>query len=153
MLDRARSKAGTPDKPDLPLKISYREPELRITHQREENGKIVGREFVYYTDGRGETNPTTRALTTNPNSGARDWDKQVTKSKTRWSGNKLITRSTLRSAIGGHILEFEVIEERKLSADGQTLTETSRTVFRSADAVFNPANAPEHKSVYTRIPN
>lgn len=152
-MDRGKSKAGSTDKPDLPLKIRYEEPELRITHQREENGKIVERDFVYYTDGRGESNPATRLLTTNPNSGAPNLDKQVTKSKTRWSGNKLVTRSTLRNLIGGRFLEFEVIEERKLSADGQTLTEKSRTVFRSSDSMFMPANPPEFKRVYSRIPN
>ena len=153
MLDDVKRKAIPVEKRDLPLKITHRDPELRITHQHDENGKILGRDFVYYTDGRGETNPATRLLTTNPSSNPRNLDKEFTRSTTRWSGNKLVTRATLRSLIAGHMMEFELIEERKLSADGNILTETSRTVFRSSDALFVPANTPELKRIYSRIPN
>lgn len=154
LLDRVKSNAGLAGKPDLPLNITYRDPEIRITYQHDERGKIVGRDFVYYTDGRGETNPATRLLTTTPNSVSRDLDKQVSQSKTRWSGNKLVMRATLRTGIAGRVMEFEVIDEWRISGDGKTLTQTSRTVIRQhfSDGVFVPANAPDLKKVYNRIP-
>ncbi len=82
-------------------------------------------------------------------------DKDVTKSKTTWSGNKLVTRSTLRSLIAGRVLEFDIIDEWKLSQDSKTLRQTSRTVFRqdTSGGVFVPANRPDTKRVYNRVPD
>jgi hypothetical protein len=155
MLDRKKSKVGNSAQPDLPLKITYRDPELRIKRLYDHAGQIVEREFIYYSDGRGETNPATMILSTTPNINSRDLDKQVTRSKTQWSGNKLVTRSTLRNLTTGRIMEFEVIEEWKLSDDGKSLTQTSRTVFRagSSDTIFIPANVPESKRIYSRVPD
>jgi hypothetical protein len=155
VLDRGRSNVGRAARPDLPVKITHQDPELKIKYQFDHGGQIVEREFSYYTDGRGETNPATMFLSDGVRINARDVDKQVTKSKTRWSGNKLVTRFTLRSAIAGHILEFDVIEEWRLSDDGKTLTQTSRKVFRPNlyDSVFVPANAPDAKKVFSRIPD
>ncbi|MDQ2977129.1 MAG: hypothetical protein M3R69_17180 [Acidobacteriota bacterium] len=155
LLDRGRSNVGQSAKRDLPLKISYREPELTIKRQFDHSGQIVERDFTYYTDGRGETNQAAMALSDGTNMNSRDLDKQVTRSRTRWSGNKLVTRSTLSNPIAGRILEFEVTEEWKLSEDGRALTQTSRTVFRpgSSDPVFIPANVPDSKRVYSRVPD
>lgn len=155
MLDRGRSNVGQSARPDLLLKITYRDPELRIKRQFDHSGQIVERDFIYYTDGRGETNPATMVFSDGRNMNSRDLDKQVTRSKTRWSGNKLVTRSTLRNPVAGRMLEFEVIEEWKLSDDGKTLKQTSRTVFRpdSSDSLFIPANVPDSKRVYGRVPD
>ena len=150
-LDLKKSSVRTSDNADL--KITYQEPEIRITRLVHHNGQIVERVFTYYTDGRGETNQATMVLSTRPNISPQDVEKQVTKSKTRWSGNKLVTRSFIRNVVAGHSLEFEVIDEWKLSSDGKILTQTSRTVFHpSFDSVFVPANVPETKRVYSRIP-
>jgi hypothetical protein len=154
MLDPKRSNVGKSAQPDLPLKITYRDPELRIKRIYDHNGQTVEREFIYYSDGRGETNPATMILSTTPDKNARDLDNQVTNSKTRWNGNKLVTRSIIRNPIAGHMLEFEFIDEWKLSEDGKTLTQTSRTVFRpGSDSVFIPANVPDPKRVYNRVPD
>jgi hypothetical protein len=154
-LDPAKSNARQAGTPDLPLKIRYSDPKLIITHQYDKGGTIVGRDFVYYTDGRGETNPATMLLSTGTNTNSQDLDKQVISSKTRWNGNKLVTRSILRNSVAGHMLEFEVVDEWKLSDDGQTLVETSRTVFRPgmSDSAFIPANIPELKKIYRRVPD
>jgi len=83
--------------------------------------------------------------------------KDSTKSKTIWSGNKLITHSRLtgRILIGGQLLEFEIIDEWKFSADGKTLTQTSRTASRRdmSGAIFVPTNRPDIKRVYNRVPD
>ncbi|MEP6569839.1 MAG: hypothetical protein ABJC10_08700 [Acidobacteriota bacterium] len=159
LLDRKRSNVGGPSKPnsqaDLPLKITHRDPELRITRLYDHNGQIVERETFYYSDGRGETNPATMILSTQASVPARDLEKQTTKSKTRWSGKKLVTSSIVRDSVAGHPLEFEIMDEWKLSEDGKTLTQTSHTIFRSgpSNAVFVPSDAPDLKRVYNRLIN
>jgi hypothetical protein len=124
LLDPARSNVGVAAKAELPFKITHLEPKLTITRQYEVEGRIVERDFVYYTDGRGETNTTARLLTTNPSAPSGE-DKQVIESKSRWSGQTLVTRSALRSA-AFHTGDFDVFQEWKLSNDGKTLTQTSR---------------------------
>lgn len=140
-----------PIRPDLPLKISHHDPELRITQRSEKDGKTVERESIYYTDERGETNQATTTITTNPGSvRPEDLEKQVTKSRTRWSGDKLITVSTLRLTAAGHVLEYELVDEWKLSKDGKVLTKLSKIVFQGSNAMFVPAIVPDTKKVYNR---
>ncbi|MDQ1637281.1 MAG: hypothetical protein QOF62_620 [Pyrinomonadaceae bacterium] len=155
LLDTAKSNVGSSATPDQPLKITHRDPEFRITRMVASNGQLTGRDFVYFTDGRGETNPTIVFLSTSTDVHAQGHDKDVTKSRTTWSGNKLVTRSTVRGPVSGRSLEFEIIDEWKLSSDGKTLTQTSRTVFRQdmSGVIFVPANRPDIKRVYNRIPD
>jgi hypothetical protein len=155
LLDRTRSNVGPSARPEQPLKIAHHDPELRITHMIMDNGQLTGRDFVYYTDGRGETNPTTMYLSSGTDMNPQGHDKDVTKSKTTWRGNKLVTRSILRSVIGGRPLEFAVIDEWKLSSDGKTLTQSSRTVFQqdTSGGIFIPANRPNTKRVHNRVPD
>ena len=156
LLDPSRSNVGPSRTPDRPLKITHHDPELKITRMVEHNGQVTGQDLIYYSDGRGETNPTTMFLSTNTDVNPQGHDKDVTKSKTTWSGDKVVTRFTLRSVIGGHPLEFEMIDEWKLAKGGTSLTQTSRTVFRqdmAGGGVFVPANRPDMKRVYNRVPD
>jgi hypothetical protein len=155
MLDRKKSNVGQSSQPDLPLKITYRDPELRIKRLYDHAGQMVERETVYYTDGRGETNPSTMILSTGTNMTAHDLEKEQTKSKTSCSGNKLMTRSIIRNLLVGHMMEFEIIDEWKLSEDSNTLTQTTRTIFRgdASDSGLIPANVPDIKRVYRRVPD
>jgi len=152
LLDQKKSSdSGLTRRPDLPIKISHHDPEFRVTLSSESNGQIIEREFVYFTDARGETNAATTGLTTNPSTmKTDDLKNQVTKSKTKWSGNKIVTRSQLRLNVAGHFVEFEQVDEWKLSADGKILTQTSRVIFQNSDAAFVPAMAPDRKRVYNR---
>lgn len=143
---------GLTSRPDLPIKISHQDPELRITLTSEANGQLGERQFVYFTDERGEENEATAMLTTNPGAPPRDPQKERTKSKTRWSGNKIVTRSLLQLQAGGRVVEFDLVEEWKLSSDGKTLTQTTRTVYlQSSGGAFIPAMAPDKKRVYNRV--
>lgn len=155
LLDRAKSNVGPPLAPDQPLKIVHHDPELRIPHLIQSNGQSTEKDFVYYTDGRSETNPTITFLSTGTDMNRPGTDKDVTKSKTTWKGDKLVTRSTRRSVVGGHPLEFDIIDEWKLSRDGKTLTQTGRTVFRqdTSGSIFVPANRPDNKRIYNRVPD
>ena len=153
LLDPSRSNVGPSRTPDRPLQITHHDPELKITRMVEHNGQVTGQDLIYYSDGRGETNPTTMFLSTSTDVNPQRHDKDVTKSKTSWSGNKLVTRSTLRSLIASRELEFDIIDEWKLSQDGKALTQTSRTVFNpdSSPGVFIPANQPDIRRVYNRV--
>lgn len=154
LLDRNKSNVGDFGKRDSPIVIIYNEPELRITRTLERNGQMLERDFVYYTDGRGETNMTLIILTTNPGQvTAEDIDKGVVKSKTKRERDKIVIRATGRNMAGTHVLEYEMVDEWKLSSDSKTLTQTSRMIFRpdqSARSVFFPANRPDDKRVYNR---
>ena len=85
---------------EKPIVISHHDPEVRITHAYELNGNAVVREFVYYTDKRGEANQTTAFVATLADSKALDPGNQVTQSKTEWRGQKILTRSRMRTAEG-----------------------------------------------------
>jgi hypothetical protein len=152
LLDQKKSNdSGLTTRPDLPIKISHHEPEFRVTRSGEKNGQVVDRDFVYFTDERGEENATTALLTTNPSAvKADDLKKSVTKSKTKWNGNKIVTRARLRMEVAGHYVEFEQVDEWKISEDGKVLTQTSRVVFQNSDTAFIPAMAQDKKRVYNR---
>ncbi len=157
LLDTAKSNVGSPTTRDQPVRITHRDPEFRITRMVESDGRVAGQEFVYYTDGRGETNRMVNSLRPHSYLNPERDNKVAIKSRTTWTGNRLITRfrSPERSVIGGQLLEFEIIDEWKLSPDGKALTQTSRTVFRpdNSGAIFVPANRPDMKRVYNRVPD
>jgi hypothetical protein len=157
LLDRAKSNVGPSVTPDQPVKISHHDPEFRITRMVESNGRVAGQEFVYYTDGRGETNRMVNSLRRHSYLYPERDNKVAIRSKTTWAGNRLVTRlrNPTRSVIGRQLLEFEIIDEWRLSADGKTLTQTSRVVSREdgSGATFVPANRPDMKRVYNRVPD
>jgi hypothetical protein len=153
LLDQKKSnEPGLTNRPDLPIKISHPEPEFRVTRQSEANGQIIETDFVYFTDGRGEENQMTSLLTTNPSAAkADDLKNKVTKSKTTWSDKKIVTRTKLQLTVGGHFVEFEQVDEWKISNDGRVLTQTSRVIFQNSNNAFVPAMAQEKKRVYNRL--
>jgi hypothetical protein len=152
LLDQKKSTdSGQTLRPDLPIKITHQGPEFRVTRSSESNGQIIEHNFVYFTDERGEENEATSLLTTNP-SGVRadDLKNRVTKSKTKWNGHKIVTRTPLRMDVAGHSLEFEQVDECKISDDGKVLTQTTRVIFQNSDTAFIPAMAQDKKRVYNR---
>ena len=152
-LDPRRSNVGEIGKGDEPIKIVYNEPELKLTRVFERDGQRVEREFVYYTDGRGEINSRTIALTTQPNIlKSEERDRDTIKSKTTWHGDTLRTQGTLRNLIRGRVLEYEIVDEWKLSADEKTLTQTSRLIIHpDGGEVFDPARRADDKRVYALV--
>ena len=152
LLDTRKSNSpGLTSRPDLPITITHRDPEFRVVLSSESNAQIAKREFVYFTDGRGETNEATSVLSTNPSATKpEELRNQVTKSKTKWSGDKIVTRARLRLNVAGHFVEFEQVDEWKLSEDGKVLTQTSRVNFLNSDSAFVPARAADKKRVFNR---
>ncbi|HEY0349953.1 MAG TPA: hypothetical protein VGC60_17540 [Pyrinomonadaceae bacterium] len=134
------------------IRITHLDPELKIFTTIVVNGQPDQREFTYYTDGRGETNPATVWLSTNPQ--AKPSHPPETASKTKWNGEKIVTRYTIRLIAGTHVVEEEVVEEWKLSVDGQTLTQSRRFVMRGdrePGSVFIPSDRPDDKRVYNLL--
>ena len=138
-LDKAKSDFGLfRDRPiskaDSTLVVEHKEPELKITRTLKLNGQQETKQFAYYTDGRGETNPATI--------GAGE-----VKSKTKWDGERVAAHSKLvwpgRDGAAGP--ELDVTQKWQVSSDGKTLTNS--TVMSSAQT-----GVQEIRLVYRRAP-
>jgi hypothetical protein len=144
----AKSKNTPPER----IKITHHDPELTIRRKISINGVQEERDLTYYTDGRGETNPTTARVTTNP--GSESYRPAETKSKTTWSKNKVVTRSVSQTFGSGAVFEFEIVDEWRLSSDGKTLTKTSKTIPNrnlTGNAAVVIGNGADFKEVYKLI--
>jgi hypothetical protein len=115
------------------IKITHHDPEFRIVRTITINGKSELKESIYYTDGRGETNPTTIWLSTSPN--PKSPRPAETSSKTGWSGERVVIRSRLRLKDG---IQFEddVVDEWETFSDGKTLTQTTSHILLEHDRPF-----------------
>ena len=123
VFDKSKSKLGQLERTPLAnaavtLVIAHKDPELKITQKASLNGQDRTLDLVYYSDGRGETNP--------PLLGSRE-----VKSKTKWDGNKLASKSTTQIDMGrggyGDTAFIDTSVKRELSEDGKTLTITTST--------------------------
>ena len=126
----------------LTLVVTQAEPEIRITRKFVLDGQERTQALVYYTDGRGEANPT---MMTN----------DLIRTETKWQGRKLVTRFTTRNTLRGVTIDVDTTETWALSADGQTLTVTTSVApprFAQPSAIFVPGDAEEIKKVFTRVP-
>ncbi len=113
-LDRSKSDFGVFwDRPlaktDATLVVAHRDPELKMTRTLRLNGREETKEFSYYTDGRGETNPSTMA-------GA------PVKTRTGWEREAAVARGRLTRPGKEGSVEVEVTESWQLSGGGRTLT-------------------------------
>jgi len=121
--DKSKSKLGMLERTPLAnaevtLVIVHKDPELKVTQKGSLNGQTSSLDLVYYSDGRGETNP--------PMFGSRE-----VKSKTKWDGNKLVSKSSTQIPLGrgaaGDVAFIDVSVKRELSEDGKTLIITTST--------------------------
>jgi hypothetical protein len=153
-LDRKRSNVGKSNSSTSPeqITITHHDPELKIRKTVTVNGQKQERELTYFTDGRGETNPTTAWITANP--GSQTDRPAETKSKTSWSGERIVTRSVFLPHTGAAIMEFEITVELRISSDGKTLTETTHTNARTdptSNSVFVAGRGVDFKAVYNLV--
>ncbi len=132
---------------EITLAITHREPEIRITRNIKEKGRERINEVVYYSDGRGETNMTSLRTfaATNP-------DEKVT-SETKWHGNKLVTKYSMRWNVSAD-LYFDVVEAWELVPDRKTLIHTTkysnpRSAFHKT--IVTSGVMDESKGFYRRI--
>ena len=111
------------------LIISQTGPEIKVLQESSQRG--TSQEFTYYSDGRGETNPS--------NSGGQF------RSITSWKKNALVIKFSLPSTrANNNVVVNERIDEWTMSKDGQTLTQTSSFTSSSSttDASINPHGSP-----------
>lgn len=146
------------------LVISHGEPELRV---KQTFGSLRGGErtldLVYYTDGRGEKNTFVGRDEVSLSG--------TVASETKWKGARLVIRGSQRARSFGDVSDFKFTEKWELSADGQTLTQTTEydvlwaagggpgDVQRSApshtsniDEGRAPSAPPNARLVYSRAP-
>lgn len=115
---------GTRPPASVRLTITHKELELRVIRKTNSNGKESINEAIYYTDGRGEKNPSLfqTALVIGGLSQSDSKKPIEVKSKTKWQGDKLVSRSSTPHDVLGNRIFLEVTETRELSGDGKTLT-------------------------------
>ena len=117
-LDRAKSDFGPfADSPvvraEVSLAVAHEGPELKITRRETLEGRERTTELVYYTDGRGELNPSTLG-------------RVGVKSTTKLDGGKVVATSTLtRKGADGKPSTLEATDTWQLSGDGRVLTQTT----------------------------
>ncbi len=137
VLDKSKSDFGPFDsspvtKADVTLVISHREPEFRVTRRTSLNGRTETQELAYYTDERGEKNPSV-------------FGKVGLESKTKWEGSRLVARSVvMRKSPSGDPVRIESIERWQFSSDGRTLTQSI--------TIEAPFGTQSIKQVYNRQP-
>jgi len=149
------AKSGRPKSQEVPqkIKITLNDPELVIHRQVTLNGSPADLDFVYYTDGRGETNAVAEQVR-EEEPFSESWQSKETESKTLWNKGKLTTRAISTSvARGAAVYQSVIIHEWRLSSDGKTLTENIKTA-RNADPDGKAASdfgGFEYKNVYKLI--
>lgn len=133
-LDRSKSDFGLfSDRPlaraDSTLVVEHKDPELKIKRTLSLNGQEEVKDFVYYTDERGETNPATLGV-------------GEVKSKTKWDGDKVLAEASITRKSQSGPYELNVTQRWQVSSDGKTLTNT--TLIR------NGTDVQQVKLVYRR---
>lgn len=114
------------------LIISHTGSEIKVVQESSQGGTSQQREFTYYADGRGETNPS-------------DPGGQPFHSVTSWKKNALVIKFTLPSTrANNNVVVNERIDEWTMSKDGRSLTQTSSFTSSSSttDASSNPHGSP-----------
>ena len=137
VLDKSKSDAteyGFNFDLDIRLTIEQREPEIRITRSYFQDGAENRQQLTYFTDGRGETNPTILVG-------------EVIKSETKWNGDKLVSKNTGQAEIAPRIaVIYERADEWRLSKDGNTLVQITR-IYNARSSRGEPYLTTDHQNV------
>jgi hypothetical protein len=133
-LDRAKSDFGEwSDKPlsraDSTLVVEHKDPELKIKRTLRLNGQEEVKQFTYYTDERGESNPATLGV-------------GEVKSKTKWEGDKVVCEAHITRKGQSGPYQLDVMQKWQVSSDGKTLTNTT--------TISGQLGAQQVKLVYRR---
>ena len=117
-LDRSKSDFGAfEDKPlakaDSVLVVEHKGEELKIRRTLSLNGQEEVKDFVYYTDERGETNQATLGV-------------GEVESKTKWDGDRVVSEARIKRKSWSGPYELNVVQKWQVSSDGKTLTNATR---------------------------
>ena len=122
--------------------ITHNDPVLKITRKMGKKQTIRTQELIYYTDGRGEKNPSAN-------------EKGQVESRTSWQGKVATTRGTESTPTFGDVIMSDVTDKWELSDDGNTLIEyTSSSPLRSkfGKSNFGLIGALNVKKVFRKQP-
>ncbi|HEX8161697.1 MAG TPA: hypothetical protein VF538_07485 [Pyrinomonadaceae bacterium] len=144
-LDESKSDAMSGVKFDYTkLDVVQRGSEIKfIRRQGIGGGKELPVTATLYADGRGEKLLLLQGV------------RQVN-SKTKWEGDKLVTRYTVKHIYGGRFINYDVIEVWELSKDGKTLTHDTKAVAlqnNSPGKISVTQPNPETKEIFRRVSN
>lgn len=117
----------------ISLTIEHRDPEIKVTRRQVSEAQDETEVFVYYTDGRGETN--TQAG-------------RPMKSVTKWKGQTLVFALSTKSKIGGDTFEFSQTIKWQIGKDGESLVEVSQSVMSASGGAVIPP--PSSTLIYAR---
>jgi hypothetical protein len=126
----------------LTLIISHNDPVLKITRRIGKKKTTRTQELIYYTDGRGEKNPSAN-------------EKGQIESKTSWQGKVVITNGTQSTPGFGDVIMSDATDKWELSDDGNTLIEyTASSPLRSkfGKSNFGSIGALKAKKVFRKQP-
>jgi hypothetical protein len=112
---------------NVTLVVSQTNQQVRVIRKLNENGNETVQELTYYTDGRGEANPSTDG-------------KRTLRSTTQLRNDKIVIKFSPSTTINRQYIVNERVEEWKLSSDGQTMTQT--TSFTSSSSANDASNNP-----------
>jgi hypothetical protein len=139
VVDQSRSdKTGNPlEDSEASITIEQTEPGIKMVRRYAGTSVVV----QYFTDGREFSHK-------DPFGG-------MVKSKTKWDGDKLVSRIVTRRMMSGRPVDLDILEEWKLSKDGKTLTKkvviiVPKNAPDKVNAVPVPQSNQEFKKVYTR---
>lgn len=104
-----RSKSSKAINFDETLLIDHQEPEIRITRKITVKDYERVEKLTYYSDGRGEVNPS-------------ELSGKPVKTKTKWDGNKLVSKESTTTRAGNLLIYVDVMEVWQMSTDGRLLT-------------------------------
>lgn len=132
-LDRSRSRFNKRSKISrvgtITLTITHTEPRIGITQRTNLDGEEKTKEFLYYTDGRGEVNPANNQYLSFYNGVENPKAKSPLKieSRSQWKGTRLKVRYAILIPVPGNsrMSRLDVEEEWVVSPDGKTLTQTT----------------------------
>lgn len=124
---RSKNSSGGPLGPAIvTLIISHKDPELKIARKDVVKDKETITDSVFYTDGRGEKNvalfSTLVSFGSIPSPDQSAPRRPDISSKTKWEGNKVVSRSSVHFTVLGKRYDRDVTETRELSPDGKILT-------------------------------
>lgn len=137
---------------EIVLIVKHREPEIQFL----EIAGVDEQEMNYFTDGRGEENPSSISFRTGTQSDSSAQENENLKSRTKWYGDKIVARAILQRTVSGHTFRMEIVKEWKLSKDGNALTITSRrtnlnpSIHGTTSGMAFPAMTSEMKMVFRR---
>ncbi len=116
------------------LIIEHHDPEIKITRRVLSQGLEHRDYYIYYSDGRGETNVV---------------DGKSKKSTTKWDGNALVSTISSVSRAGDDNISYSQSVKWQMSRDATSLAETVR-VNLSTSVGFVTPGSQESKLVFAR---